>query len=102
MNWKNTEYDSLKNILKNESLKHLFETNHGRESIFDKYQIRDSLQTAFHKLKSVFFELPHEIRTAWHTSDPLKGSVAKRMNMFLRIIREAEDLNTPICYNIYK
>ena len=34
--------------------------------------------------KTLFFELEHDKRTEKHVSDPLKGSAAKRINMFLR------------------
>ena len=39
---------------------------------------------AFHNFKSVFFELDHLKRTEKHVSDPVNGSAAKRINMFLR------------------
>jgi uncharacterized protein (TIGR02757 family) len=42
------------------------------------------LQPAIHHFKQVFFEIPHPARTTKHVSDPLKGSAAKRINMFLR------------------
>ena len=32
----------------------------------------------------MFFSLPHQQRTQKHVSDPLKGSAAKRLNMYLR------------------
>jgi uncharacterized protein (TIGR02757 family) len=44
----------------------------------------DSLQISIHHFKSVFFELEHLKRTEKHVSDPLKGSAAKRINMFIR------------------
>lgn len=37
-----------------------------------------------HYFKQYFFELPHQKRTEKHVSDPLGGSAAKRLNMFLR------------------
>ena len=43
-----------------------------------------NLQPAISTFKQVFFELPHPRRTTKHISDPLKGSAAKRINMFLR------------------
>ena len=36
------------------------------------------------KLKEIFFEIPYSLRTTKHISDPMKGSAAKRINMFLR------------------
>jgi uncharacterized protein (TIGR02757 family) len=66
------------------ALKHVYSAHNGLESIFNRYQTKDSLQPAIHQLRSVFFELPHTKRTARHISDPLKGSAAKRLNMYLR------------------
>ena len=42
------------------------------------------IQTALHYFKKDFFELPHSQRTQKHVADPLKGSAAKRINMYLR------------------
>ena len=67
-----------------QALKHIYENQNGLEGIFTKYQSNDSVQFAIHKLKEFFFELPHPKRTKKHISDPLKGSAAKRINMFLR------------------
>lgn len=36
------------------------------------------------RFKSLFFDMDHVPRTTKHLPDPLKGSAAKRMNMFLR------------------
>ena len=44
----------------------------------------DDLQNSIHKFKQLFFEIPHLNRTQKHISDPLKGSAAKRINMYLR------------------
>ena len=49
----------------------------------------DSLQPAIHELHSIFFELPHNKNTERHVSDPFKGSAAKKINMFLRMIKVA-------------
>ena len=66
------------------AIKYIYETKHGLEGIFNEYKTEDSLQPAIHKLKCLFFELPHEKRTLRHISDPHNGSAAKRINMFLR------------------
>jgi uncharacterized protein (TIGR02757 family) len=66
------------------ALRYIYEKKHGLEGIFNEYQTEDSLKPAIHKLKCLFFELPHEKRTSRHISDPLNGSAAKRINMFLR------------------
>jgi uncharacterized protein (TIGR02757 family) len=54
------------------------------ENIFQLHSENHSLQRAIHQFKQVFFELPHPVRTEKHVSDPLSGSAAKRINMFLR------------------
>ncbi len=66
------------------SLKNIYMSHYGLESIFNQYQAKDSLQPAIHQFRSIFFELPHDKRTMKHISDPLKGSAAKKLNMYLR------------------
>lgn len=66
------------------SLRHLYTRYQGMENIFQQHAENHSLQRAIHQFKQVFFELPHPVRTEKHVSDPLSGSAAKRINMFLR------------------
>ncbi|MCT8340382.1 TIGR02757 family protein [Flavobacteriaceae bacterium TK19130] len=66
------------------ALKSIYLKHGGMEAVFASDSSDGSLQTAIHSFKKVFFELPHEKRTEKHVSDPLKGSAAKRINMFLR------------------
>ena len=42
------------------------------------------MQESISEFKKVFFEVEHQNRTHKHISDPLKGSAAKRINMYLR------------------
>ena len=71
------------------SLRHIYRDRGGLEPIFNMHQTADSLQPAIHELHKIFFELPHEKRTERHVSDPFKGSAAKKINMFSRIINVA-------------
>ena len=64
------------------SLKNIYKNHHGLENVFNSK--KSSLQEAIHDFKSIFFEINHPPRTVKHVSDPLKGSAAKRLNMFLR------------------
>lgn len=66
------------------ALKHIYTNHNGLESIFIKHQTDDSLQPAIHALHQIFFEIEHPQRTRKHVADPMKGSVAKRINMNLR------------------
>ncbi len=66
------------------ALKHIYTNHNGLESIFIKHQTLDSLQPAIHELNKIFFEIEHPQRTRKHVADPMKGSVAKRINMSLR------------------
>jgi len=66
------------------ALKHIYTHHDGLEGIFTKHKSADSLQPAIHEFKKIFFEIPHLPRTMKHVSDPLKGSAAKRINMYLR------------------
>ena len=66
------------------ALKHVYIVHSGLESIFTKYQTENSVQPAIHQLNKIFFEIEHPQRTRKHVADPMKGSVAKRINMNLR------------------
>lgn len=66
------------------ALKHIYTNHNGLENIFTLNTTNESLQPAIHQLKKVFFEINHPARTTKHISDPLKGSAAKRINMYLR------------------
>ena len=66
------------------ALNHIYNNHGGLETIFKKHQTEISLQPAIHKLNKIFFEIPHPNRTKKHVADPMKGSVAKRINMNLR------------------
>lgn len=66
------------------AFRHIYSEYNGPEHIFSNYSNDNGLQTAIHEFKKIFFELPHEIRTEKHVSDPMKNSAAKRINMFLR------------------
>ena len=65
-------------------LRHIYEAHHGLEKVFSTYAETDNIQSSIHHFKQLFFEPDHPIRTQKHISDPLKGSAAKRINMFLR------------------
>lgn len=66
------------------SLKNIYKNHDGLETTFALNSGKDSMQTSISKFKKVFFEIPHPQRTTKHVSDPVKGSAAKRINMFLR------------------
>lgn len=72
------------------SLQNIYRYHGGLEAVFTQHQEKDSLQPTISKFKELFFELPFEPRTKKHVSDPLKGSAAKRINMYLRwMVRDA-------------
>jgi uncharacterized protein (TIGR02757 family) len=66
------------------SLKNIYTHHKGLEQIFLKNITHKSTQGAISAFKNIFFELEHPARTTKHISDPLKGSAAKRLNMWLR------------------
>jgi uncharacterized protein (TIGR02757 family) len=82
-----------------EGLRHLYRDRNGLEGIFVKYQTHESLQPAIHELKKEFFTLPHLERTRKHLPDPLQGSAAKRINMFLRWMVRKD--NTGVDFGIW-
>jgi uncharacterized protein (TIGR02757 family) len=74
-----------------EGLAHLYKNRNGLEGIFTKYQTHESLQPAIHELKKEFFTRPHLERTRKHLPDPMTGSAAKRINMYLRWMIRKDD-----------
>lgn len=62
-------------------LRHIYTHYESLENVFNRY---DNLQESIHHFKHTFFEAEHLARTQKHISDPVKGSAAKRINMFLR------------------
>ena len=65
------------------ALGHIYKNHNGLEHVFS-LNTQLPLQERISVFKKVFFEIPHQHRTQKHVSDPLKGSAAKRINMFLR------------------
>jgi uncharacterized protein (TIGR02757 family) len=66
------------------SLRNIYEVHGGPEKVFAQYQTADTLLPSIHQFRKIFLGLPHDKRTEKHISDPLAGSAAKRINMFLR------------------
>ena len=82
------------------ALKHIYQNKGGLETVFSMASSEDSTQPAIHVFKEEFFSLPHPDRTTKHVSDPLNGSAAKRINMFLRwMVRED---NRGVDFGIWK
>lgn len=66
------------------SLKNIYLNHGGLECAFSSELNTKRLDINLHNFKNIFFELEHNKRSEKHVSDPLKGSAAKRLNMFLR------------------
>ncbi|AWG26681.1 TIGR02757 family protein [Flavobacterium kingsejongi] len=65
-------------------LKHIYTNHNGLEGVFNEHQKDGYLHNAISQLKQKFFEIEHEQRTHKHIADPLRGSAAKRIHLFLR------------------
>jgi uncharacterized protein (TIGR02757 family) len=73
------------------ALQHIYQSHGGLENVLSESFHKDQKKpgTGWHSFKEKFFETPHFDRTRKHLPDPLKGSAAKRMNMYLRwMVRE--------------
>lgn len=66
------------------ALKYIYQHRNGLEGIFTEYKTSKSIQPAIHQLNQEFFTVPHLKRTRKHLPDPLSGSAAKKINMYLR------------------
>ncbi len=64
------------------SLQNLYQNHKGLEGALS--QDPENMAINISKFKQTFFDIEHLRRTQKHISDPLKGSAAKRLNMYLR------------------
>ena len=58
------------------------------------------IRSAIAGFRNLFFEIKHEQRTTKHVSNPLTGSAAKRLNMYLRWMVRPN--NTGVDFGIWK
>lgn len=73
------------------SIERIYREQGGLEAFFTRNQQPGELQSAISRLKAVFFEESAPLRTRKHLADPMRGSAAKRINMYLRwMVRSAE------------
>ncbi|ALM07180.1 hypothetical protein SB49_04720 [Sediminicola sp. YIK13] len=82
------------------SLKNIYQYRSGLEGVFTSNIDKKSIQPTISKFKEVFFEIPHPKRTTKHISDPVKGSAAKRINMYLRWM--VRDNTTGVDFGLWK
>lgn len=93
-------FNSIDFITFIKALKQLYQNQNGLEGIFTKYKTKESIQPAIHQLKKEFFNVPHLERTRKHLPDPLTGSAAKKINMFLRWMIRKD--NAGVDFGIWK
>ncbi|WP_224482874.1 TIGR02757 family protein [Robertkochia aurantiaca] len=74
-----------------QSLQHIYREHGGLETVFASAASGQNLQPAISTFKAIFFEKEHLPRTRKHISDPVRGSAAKRINMFLRWMVRKDD-----------
>jgi uncharacterized protein (TIGR02757 family) len=66
------------------ALQNIYLQKGGLEKIFSEHSSEVSILPAINAFKKEFFSIDHPDRSEKHISDPEKGSVAKRINMYLR------------------
>ncbi len=66
------------------ALKHIYDQFDDMEAAFSHHFDGADIRTAIVGFRDLFFSIPHESRTQKHVSNPVTGSSAKRLNMFLR------------------
>lgn len=62
-----------------------------QESLEEAFLEGDDMKERISNFKRIFFQYDHLTRTEKHLADPLKGSSAKRLNMFLRWMVRKDD-----------
>jgi uncharacterized protein (TIGR02757 family) len=66
------------------ALKRVYSQHDSLEDLFLPPQSNPSMAERIHHFRAEFLRAPHLSRSAKHLSDPLNGSAAKRLNMYLR------------------
>jgi len=67
------------------SLQNIYINNYGLEEVFSAgYFKNQNIMENIIFFRNTFLSVPHELRSEKHLANPLKGSSAKRINMFLR------------------
>lgn len=66
------------------ALKNIYQVHGDIEKLFANGIKFGGMDHAIAHFRNVFFDVPHPTRTRKHLSNPLQGSSAKRINMFLR------------------
>lgn len=76
-----------------QSLQHIYRNHGGLEELFNQgYLPERSIKSSIHHFRNIFYSSEHLHRTRKHLPDPLNGSAAKRINMFLRwMVRKDEN-----------
>ena len=72
-------------------LRHIYTEYGSLEGGFLEQGELGDMASAIHRFKQRFFAQPHLARTQKHVADPLKGSNAKRINMYLRWMVRPDD-----------
>jgi uncharacterized protein (TIGR02757 family) len=83
-NFVHRTFNSIDAVQFVKSLNHIYTTHNDLENVLSVKDNTNNYKAAISTFKQVFFEIPHQARTQKHVSDPLKGSAAKRIHMFLR------------------
>lgn len=66
------------------ALQRIYRAYPGMEDVFLVNSHQGTLQPAIHGFRNIFFGDQLTVRTSKHLPDPMNGSAAKRINMFLR------------------
>ncbi len=81
-------------------LQNIYKNHEGLEAVFTKHITNNSTQHSITNFKKTFFEIQHSQRTEKHLPNPLIGSAAKRINMFLRWMVRNDNQN--VDFGIWK
>jgi len=74
------------------ALQKIYLNHGGLEEVFTSgYKVNSTIKESITWFREVFFSTEHLHRTRKHVPDPLKGSAAKRINMYLRWMVRLDD-----------
>lgn len=83
------------------ALQHIYQNHGGLETVFSEGYLKNkSVKESISHFRNVFFSSEHLHRTRKHLPDPMTGSAAKRINMYLRWLVRQD--NNGVDFGIWK
>ncbi len=92
LKFKYRTFNGIDSLFFIQSIRNIYVQHQGLEAVFSHgYFQNNEIKTAIGYFRQLFFSIPNPERTKKHVANPMEGSAAKRLNMFLRWMVRSDD-----------